>query len=431
MADILIVAALFMATFTSAIFLLVFLENMNKMGNPKILKYPTVSIIIAAHNEESCIADTIENALAIEYPKNKIEIIVIENGGSTDRTLEIAKKYRNRGVRVFSIKGGGKGHALNYIIKNKIKSEIVVTMDADSFANPDILKRMLGYFRDPKIMAVAPTILTKGRQNFVQKIQHIEYMLGAFLRKVFHFMDAIYVTPGAFTAYRKSFFDKYGLYDEKNITEDFEMALRIQSKRLKMANAVDALVFTIAPKTFSVLLKQRIRWFLGFIDTTIQYKGLFKASHGYLGAIILPTALLAIVYTIYLFFVGTSKLFSFFYKDILLNVVSGEADLVSWFYSMKFSPFYFGISTVGFVSVVIISLGFLMFLLARKYSGDRTSYTLAYMIYFFLYIFFFSAWWLSAFWVKVFGRELKFGGVVWRNSVVNKYIFKSSYGEKI
>ena len=84
----------------------------------------------------SCnIKETIISALSLDYPKNKFEIIVIDDG-SKDKTYEIAKKFitdKSPKVRVLKKANGGKGSALNLGIKNS-KAEIIVTMDADTFA---------------------------------------------------------------------------------------------------------------------------------------------------------------------------------------------------------------------------------------------------------------------------------------------------------
>ena len=64
------------------------------------------SVVIAAYNEAKTIAKTIENALSLDWPKNKLEIIVIENNGSTDGTYEIAKRYEKRGVKVINVSSG-------------------------------------------------------------------------------------------------------------------------------------------------------------------------------------------------------------------------------------------------------------------------------------------------------------------------------------
>ncbi len=414
-----IYAALFISTFTGVLFLLTFFENINKMGNPRIRKYPSVCIVIPAHNEEPSIASTIESALAIDYPKNQLEIYVVENGGSKDKTYEIAKRYRKKGVNVISLKKGGKGNAMNYVIK-KTKSDIFISMDADTYADKDVLKKMLGYFNDPKVMAVAPTMKSKQTDNLSQKIQNIEYLVGAFLRKVYHLLDSVYVTPGAFTAYRKTFFDKHGGFDTKNITEDIEMTLRIQSKRYKITNAIDASVYTITPKKMSDLFWQRIRWYLGYIDAMVQYKNiLFSTKHGYLGTIIGPTAVASILYMIYLFSVMLFELG----KTLLAVAYAGGqgSNPLLLLQQLKFNPFYYSFSVIGFIAVLAILMSIVMFFMARRFSSDKSDYKIGYIGFSVLYIFLFAAWWIGAIYYKVLGRELRFGGVIWRNSLVNNF----------
>lgn len=414
-----IYAALFISTFTGVLFLLTFFENINKMGNPRIKKYPSVCIVIPAHNEEPSIASTIESALAIDYPKTKLEIYVVENGGSKDKTYEIAKKYRKNGVTVISLKRGGKGNAMNYVIE-KTKSDIFVTMDADTYADKDVLKKMLGYFNDPEVMAVAPTMKSKMTENLSQKIQNIEYLVGAFLRKVYHLLDSVYVTPGAFTAYRKSFFDKYGGFDTKNITEDIEMTLRIQSKRYKITNAIDASVYTITPKKMKDLFWQRIRWYLGYIDSMFQYKNiLFSTKHGYLGTIIGPTAVASILYMIYLFVVMISELG----KVLIAAAYAGSQGVnpLVLLQQIKLNSFYYQFSVVGFIAVLAILMSIVMFFMARRFSSDKSDYKIGYIGFSIVYIFLFAIWWIGAIYYKLLGRELRFGGVVWRNSLVNNF----------
>ena len=420
MASLLIIyAALFISTFTGILFLLTFFENINKMGNPRIRKYPTVCIAIPAHNEEPSIASTIESALAIDYPKNKLEIYVVENGGSKDKTYELAKKYRKKGVHVVSLKKGGKGNAMNYVIK-KTKSDIFISMDADTYADKDVLKKMLGYFNDSNVMAVAPTMKSKQTYNLSQKIQNIEYLVGAFLRKVYHLLDSVYVTPGAFTAYRKTFFEKHEGFDKKNITEDIEMTLRIQSKRYKITNAIDASVYTITPKKMSDLFWQRIRWYLGYIDAMFQYKNiLFSTKHGYLGTIIGPTAVASILYMIYLFSVMLFELG----KTLLAAAYAGGqgSNPLLLLQQLKFNPFYYSFSVVGFIAVLAVLMSIVMFFMARKFSSDKSDYKIGYIGFSILYIFLFAAWWIGAIYYKLLGKELRFGGVVWRNSLVNNF----------
>jgi cellulose synthase/poly-beta-1,6-N-acetylglucosamine synthase-like glycosyltransferase len=83
--------------------------------------------------------------------------------------------------------------------------------------------------------------------------------MGVFLRKAFSSVNAVHITPGAFSIYRKEFFDKYGGFHEHTLTEDMEMALRIQFNHFVIANNPDAVVYTIAPNKFIPLMKQRRR----------------------------------------------------------------------------------------------------------------------------------------------------------------------------
>src|SRR3989344_1240501 len=77
----------------------------------------SVSIIVPAFNEEQSIAHTLEALLKINYPRDKVEILVVDDG-STDKTYAIAKKFESRGVRIFHKPNGGKGSALNFGINH-------------------------------------------------------------------------------------------------------------------------------------------------------------------------------------------------------------------------------------------------------------------------------------------------------------------------
>tara|TARA_Y100000287_G_scaffold156198_1_gene133204 strand:+ start:49 stop:1326 length:1278 start_codon:yes stop_codon:yes gene_type:complete len=414
--------ALFLSLFTGVIFLLTYFENLKNLKNPKITKYPTVCIVIPAHNEEKSISKTIESALNIDYPKDKLEIYVIENGGSSDDTYKIAKKYSKKGIKIFSIKKGGKGNAMNYVMK-KTNSEIFITMDADTYADSDVLKKMLGYFRDPRVMAVTPTMKSKFNETFIQKMQNVEYLVGAFLRKVFHFLNSIYVTPGAFTAYRKEFFDKYGGFDEKNITEDIELSMRIQSKRYKIANAFNASVFTITPNKFLDLFWQRVRWYLGYIETMIQYRRvIYSKNYGYLGLLIGPVATISIFYILYLTLSLIYKLIIsivgiYFIKDYL----STPSVL---FENIRFSPFFFNFSLPIYVGFIALLMTIFMFYVAKRHSNDTSEFKFGYILFTLFYISLSAIWWFSAIFYKFFGNELRFGGVVWNKSFINYFKHK-------
>jgi len=112
----------------------------------------SVSIIIPAHNEAPCIQQTIRSALELNYPRDKFEVIVVDDG-SSDATYNLASAVKSPYLRVFRKKNGGKGSALNYGIA-RAKGEIVVTMDADTFVDNMSLQRMIARFHHEDVMSV-------------------------------------------------------------------------------------------------------------------------------------------------------------------------------------------------------------------------------------------------------------------------------------
>ncbi|MEK6928612.1 MAG: glycosyltransferase [Nanoarchaeota archaeon] len=372
-----------------------------------------VSIIIPAYNEEKSIARTINSALQLDYPKNKLEIIVVDDG-SKDKTYEIARRFmlkKYSKVLVFTKPNGGKGSALNLGIKHA-SGDIIVSMDADSFVQTDALKKMIAFFDNPKVMAVTPSMGVFKPRGILQRIQHIEYYMGVFLRKSFATMNAIHITPGAFSAYRKSFFKKHGGYDEKNITEDLEIALRIQHKHYIIENSPKSVVYTIAPRTFRALMVQRRRWYIGLIHNLWQYRNLFGFKRGPLGALVLPVAVstivLAVIVTIYLvirtlFDVRDDLLslqaINFRFNDAFeLNFYL----IKQFFYQLFSSPVFL----IGFVFVFL--LAFYMYF-SRKQMKYSEGIAFDFIFFVTLYGFLYSFWWIVSFLYYLFKRK-----VVWR-----------------
>lgn len=358
-----------------------------------------ISIIIPAFNEEKNIAATIKSALGIDYPRNKMEIIVVDDG-SNDKTYQIAKKFVSKIVKVYTKKNGGKGTALNLGLK-KAKGEFIFTMDADSLVTPDSAKYQIARFQDKKVMCVAPIVAIYKPRGILERVQQIEYLLGVFLREAFASLRAIHITPGAFSAYRKSFFVKYGGFDENNLVEDMEMALRIQSHDLLIENSTKSIVYTHPPKTFRPLLIQRRRWYVGLIRNLKDYKRLlFSKNHGALGLIVLPMALFAIFMSIILTTYYAVKSIIDVRRELLL-LQSINFDFLSMFEFTKytFSSFLFNFFsypiTIFMVVFIIITLGYMYY--AKSKVKEHSNVKLSLPIFLVLYSFLFAFWWAVAF----------------------------------
>ena len=154
---------------------------------------PKVSVIIPAYNEEKTIQLTIDSILESDYPKDKLDILIVDDG-SSDKTYERASEYENKGIRIFKQEvNGGKGKALNKGIKES-KGDFIFTMDADTIVDKKSLKTMTRYFKNPEVMSVTPAMVTREAKTIMQRIQSVEYLTGLFLRKTDQF-DVCFASP--------------------------------------------------------------------------------------------------------------------------------------------------------------------------------------------------------------------------------------------
>jgi cellulose synthase/poly-beta-1,6-N-acetylglucosamine synthase-like glycosyltransferase len=114
---------------------------------------PTVSVLIAAHNEEAVIRSRIENLLAVDYPSGKLEL-VIASDASSDRTASIVREYADRGVALFEFRSRiGKAAVLDAVIP-ALLGDVVVLSDANTMMNPAALRRLARWFIDPRVGSV-------------------------------------------------------------------------------------------------------------------------------------------------------------------------------------------------------------------------------------------------------------------------------------
>lgn len=406
---IVIYASIYLGLVATSFFILSYISDRKKK---KLLfsdsELPKVSIIIAAYNEEKSIAGTIKTILASDYPKEKFELIVIDDG-SKDKTLEISKRFEEQGVRVFSKKNAGKGSALNFGIK-KAKGEIIFSSDADTIVNPESVKNMVRYFKDKNVASVTPAMVIAKPRGLWQRIQHIEYLSGLFLRKAFAAVNAIHITPGCFSAYRKSFFDKYGDYEEGNITEDLELSLRIQYNGYIIENSLDAPVYTIPPKDFKSLLIQRRRWYYGLLKNSWKYKKIFSPKYGDLGVFVFPVAWLGIFFSLFVLVYFIFKNLFRLKEELLflssINFDFGNLFNLNFYLLERFFLLLVSNPIVIFLSFFIIVLGFYLVFATRRVSNVSNVF-INLPLFFIFFATLFGVWWLVTIFYSIFNKEIK------------------------
>ena len=283
--DILYLSFISISLFLSLMFFVLYVDNKKNLFKiPKMKKFPSLSILIPAYNEEKTIADTIKKVKEMEYPK-KFEIIVI-NDGSTDNTSKIAKKFK--GVKVIDKTNGGKSSAINLGIKYA-KGEIVAVVDADSYPGKKSLINAVPFFKEKNVAAVTTSIFVKNPKNIIERLQRIEYIMIVWARKLLEAIDSVYATPGVLSLYRKSALKKVGGFDEGNLTEDIEIAWRLIYNGYKIKMSLNSENETKVPNNMRDWWKQRLRWNVGGLQTCVKYLHTFmKKDYRSLGRFILP-----------------------------------------------------------------------------------------------------------------------------------------------
>ena len=403
--DIIMYIAIFIALYITTLWIIVFWENKNNIKKPKLKKnYPNVCMIVPCFNEEKTVIKTVHSLLNLDYPKDKLEIIIIDDG-STDKTYQQAEKLlKYKQIKLFHKENGGKWTALNYGIE-KTNAEFIGCLDADSFVASNALKLVMAHFTNKNIMAVTSSLKVYQPKNILQRIQKIEYILAIIQRKILAWLNSITVTPGPFSVYRKEVFEKLGLFSYGHNTEDNEIAFRIQSKNWRIANAPDACVYTITPKSFKILQKQRERWYQGFIKNGWDYRYMFmNKKYGDLGLFVLPIMPLTILaFKILIFY----ALF-YFIQNIVNRFIVWQAvgfDLNQ----MKFNINWFFVDTSAskFIGIFVLTLMITIFLLGKKISNERTNIIKDFLFFVFLYSPLYLIWWLGTLKILFLKKETR------------------------
>ena len=400
---------LFIALYFEVFFLITYFEfrdresklTLSSLDN-KTDKFPSVSVIVPVWNEETTILKTIFSLLKLNYPKNKLSIFIVDDG-STDKTWNVIQRFsRNKQVKLLRKENGGKYTALNYALQF-VNTELVGCLDADSFVHPEALKKIVAQFDDKEMMAVTPSIKVFEPKGVLGLVQKGEYIFGIFLKKVFYFLNALYITPGPFSIFRRSVFEQIGYYRHAYNTEDIEIAMRMQRNGMKIGNIHDAFVYTVAPTTTKTLYKQRLRWAYGFLKNAIDHRDMFfKPQYGHLGIMVLPAAGFSFASTIYFF-----GAIIYDWVDSLILTIKEIATVGFSFPNLDLDFFYFDTNLIVFVSVAAVLGTLFMIVTARKLAEEKTKFGLDSILFILLYTLISPFWMLKALYNVAFARETR------------------------
>ncbi len=250
---------------------------------------PSVTVLIPAHNEESVIVQTVQSVLLSDY--DDIHVIVVDDG-STDRnsgTPDSPISETIRTCRSFIRSNRGKAAALNNALTHA-KTEIVVTIDADTEIEPDAIRNLFRHFSDPKIGAVAGNVKVGNRRQWLTRWQALEYITSQNMEKrAFDLLNCITVVPGALGAWRKDAIEAAGGITADTVAEDADLTIAIRRLGWRVTYDEYAVAWTEAPETPGVLIRQRFRWTFGTLQSFWKHSDtLFRPKYGTLGWVALP-----------------------------------------------------------------------------------------------------------------------------------------------
>ncbi|MDH5828204.1 glycosyltransferase [Sphingobacterium faecium] len=228
-----------------------------------------VSVIIAARNEESGIARTIEAVLNQNFPMELLELIIIDDH-STDRTSEVISSYADRGVKLIQLNESNKLNSYKKLAIAKAiglsTGEIIVTTDADCRMGENWLKTVISYFETQDLFLLSSPVIYSEEKSFFERLQTLEflYLIGLGAAGIGNRNPT--TCNGANLAYRKDIFYEMGGFsgiDELASGDDELFLHKVAEKyanKIGFCKSTEAIVYTDAKPTLKSFLSQRKRW---------------------------------------------------------------------------------------------------------------------------------------------------------------------------
>ncbi|HRS42814.1 MAG TPA: glycosyltransferase family 2 protein [Candidatus Diapherotrites archaeon] len=374
-----------LALYFAILFLLVFFiypKTSKRQNIPKV--YPNVAVVTYAFNNWKPIEETIKNLLKLKYPK-PLDIYVI-----TDGSCDFLKKYPIKIITIpkkyFKNRLNVKATIMNIGLK-KINTDYFFCVDGDTIPKPDALMKMIPFLEEKGVVVVNGFLVPSNNDNLISKIQTIEYNFSwGLFQRIMGAMDSISVAVGGMCLIQKKAFHEIGGYDENNVTEDRELVYRLREKGYKFRFSEESRGYTEVPTTHKQLIKQRLRWYYGEIDTATKHRKFYlNKKYNMYGLFILPYTLFMQIISIAILF----RLVHFIYKKYVVFYYHLLVQMIkqSYFTKLPFIfPNYLPSTTFFWLIIFVIS----MFLIYVGFTHSKFNLKPRYYFAFFIYLFFYN-----------------------------------------
>jgi biofilm PGA synthesis N-glycosyltransferase PgaC len=258
-------------------------------------RFPPITVLIAAYNEEDSIAETLASVLGSDYP-GPVRVLVIDDG-SIDATAQVVSGIADadRRVRLINKRHAGKAAALRRGLAEAV-TPLLATLDADTVLAPESLRRAVARLQasPPGTAAVAGAVLVRNPSaNLLTAAQQWDYYLGiASVKRVQALFQGTLVAQGAFSVYRSFALRTVGGWPD-TIGEDIVLTWALLREGWKTTFEPTALAFTTVPRSLRAFLRQRRRWARGMIEALRQHgwpilRGHRLAARGVFVDLLLP-----------------------------------------------------------------------------------------------------------------------------------------------
>jgi len=286
---------------------------------------PAVSLIIPVYNEERVIDEKIRNTMSLEYPKDKLEILIASDA-STDRTKEIVEKYEKMGVRFLEqSERRGKAGALNLGLK-EAKHEIVIFSDASILLDKEALRNILNQFADEEIGCVSGEdyIPGEGGEGFYGRYELL-------LRNLESRVGSIVGASGCFYAQKRSLCDPF----PEGMAPDFYSVLETVEKGYRAVTEPEATGVMKSVGDLQSEFQRKVRTFLRGITTLLHFKHLLNPfKYGIFSLQLISHKLMRWSTGVFLIFLLLSNLFlvssKFYFTFLLLQVAFYVLAFIGW-----------------------------------------------------------------------------------------------------